>query len=46
MAYSDLRDFLRDLEREGDLARIGAPVDPYLEVTEIVTRGSASRYGL
>jgi 4-hydroxy-3-polyprenylbenzoate decarboxylase len=36
--YADLRDFLRDLEREGDLKRIGVPVDPHLEVTEIVTR--------
>jgi 4-hydroxy-3-polyprenylbenzoate decarboxylase len=38
VGYSDLRDLLRDLEREGDLARISAPVDPHLEVTEIVTR--------
>jgi 4-hydroxy-3-polyprenylbenzoate decarboxylase len=36
--YSDLRDFLRDLEKEGDLKRITAPVDPHLEVTEIVER--------
>jgi len=36
--YADLRDFLRDLERDRDLVRVGAPVDPYLEVTEIVTR--------
>ncbi len=38
MAYTDLRDLLRDLEREGDLARVRLPVDPYLEVSEIVTR--------
>ena len=38
MAYADLRDFLRDLEREGDLTRVSAPVDPHLEVTEIVER--------
>ena len=38
MSYSDLRDFLRDLEREGDLTRVKAPVDPHLEVTEIVER--------
>ena len=38
MPYSDLRDFLRDLEKEGDLRRVTAPVDPHLEVTEIVQR--------
>ncbi len=38
MPYADLRDFLRDLERDGDLRRVRVPVDPYLEVTEIVTR--------
>ncbi|MEP6462652.1 MAG: menaquinone biosynthesis decarboxylase [Frankiaceae bacterium] len=37
-AYADLRDFLRVLERDGDLRRVTAPVDPYLEVTEIVGR--------
>jgi 4-hydroxy-3-polyprenylbenzoate decarboxylase len=36
--YADLRDFLRDLEKEGDLRRVSAPVDPHLEVTEIVQR--------
>ena len=38
MPYADVRDLLRDLEREGDLRRITVPVDPRLEVTEIVTR--------
>ncbi|MDX6212966.1 MAG: 4-hydroxy-3-polyprenylbenzoate decarboxylase [Frankiales bacterium] len=38
MAYDDLRDFLRTLEKDGDLRRVKAKVDPYLEVTEIVTR--------
>ena len=38
MPYADLRDFLRDLEREGDLTRIRTAVDPHLEVTEIVER--------
>ena len=38
MAYADLRDFLRDLERAGELKHVTAPVDPHLEVTEIVTR--------
>ena len=34
----DLRDFLRLLEREGDLRRIGRPIDPRLEVTEVCRR--------
>ena len=38
MAYDDLRSFLDDLEREGDLRRVKAEVDPHLEITEIVTR--------
>ncbi len=38
MPYADLRDFLRDLERDGDLLRVSASVDPHLEVTEIVER--------
>jgi 4-hydroxy-3-polyprenylbenzoate decarboxylase len=38
MGYADLREFLRRLDREGDLRHVSAPVDPYLEVTEIVTR--------
>jgi len=35
---SDLRDWIALLEREGELLRIAAPVDPYLEVTEIADR--------
>lgn len=38
MAYDDLRSFLRALEREGDLKRIKAEVDPHLEIGEIVDR--------
>src|ERR1700730_10315157 len=38
MATSDLRDWIALLEREGELTRVGAEVDPHLEVTEIVTR--------
>src|SRR3954452_14500522 len=34
----DLREWIRLLEREGELVRVGAEVDPYLEVTEIVDR--------
>ncbi|WP_045877395.1 menaquinone biosynthesis decarboxylase [Pseudofrankia sp. DC12] len=38
MAWADLRAFLGDLEKHGELRRIKAPVDPRLEVTEIVQR--------
>ena len=38
MAYRDLRDFLRQLEAEGELKRIAAEVDPHLEITEICDR--------
>jgi 4-hydroxy-3-polyprenylbenzoate decarboxylase len=38
MAYADLRSFLRDLDSHGELRHVRAPVDPYLEVTEIVGR--------
>jgi 4-hydroxy-3-polyprenylbenzoate decarboxylase len=38
VAYRDLRDFLSKLEKEGQLARIGAEVDPLLEITEITDR--------
>ncbi len=38
MAYDDLRDFLTKLDKAGELRHVAAPVDPYLEVTEIVTR--------
>ena len=36
--YDDLGDFLTALERAGELHRISAPVDPTLEMSEIVTR--------
>src|SRR5690349_5596973 len=38
MAFRDLRDWIELLEREGELSRIAAEVDPFLEVTEIVDR--------
>jgi 4-hydroxy-3-polyprenylbenzoate decarboxylase len=34
----DLRDWIGLLEREGELVRVSAEVDPHLEVTEIVDR--------
>jgi len=38
LAYRDLRAFLTRLEREGELKRISAEVDPVLEITEITNR--------
>jgi 4-hydroxy-3-polyprenylbenzoate decarboxylase len=38
MKYHDLRDFLAQLERQGELKRITAEVSPRLEMTEICDR--------
>ena len=38
MKYSDLRDFISQLERIGELRRISAPVSPVLEMTELGDR--------
>lgn len=38
MKYKDLRDFIAVLEEQGELIRIKAEVDPYLEMTEISDR--------
>ncbi len=38
MRYQDLRDFLAQLETIGELRRVGAEVDPCLEMTEICDR--------
>ena len=38
MKYKDLRDFIQQLEDQGELKRIRAEVDPYLEMTEICDR--------
>jgi 4-hydroxy-3-polyprenylbenzoate decarboxylase len=35
---ADLREWIALLEREGELVRVGAEVDPYLEITEITDR--------
>ncbi len=40
MAYKNLQDFVKTLEKAGELRRIGAEVDPYLEITEIADRVS------
>ncbi len=38
MAYLDLRDFIAQLERVGELKRVSAPVSPYLEMTALCDR--------
>jgi len=38
MKYSDLRDFLAQLEARGELKRIAHAIDPHLEMTEICDR--------
>jgi 4-hydroxy-3-polyprenylbenzoate decarboxylase len=38
MKYKDLRDFINQLEKQGELKRISMPVDPKLEMTEICDR--------
>jgi 4-hydroxy-3-polyprenylbenzoate decarboxylase len=38
IAYKDLREFIAFLEKEGELKRISAEVDPNLEMTEISDR--------
>ena len=38
MKYYDLRDFIAQLEKMGELKRVAAPVSPHLEMTEICDR--------
>ncbi len=38
MKYKDLRDFLAQLEQQGELRRVTAEVDAHLEITEICDR--------
>jgi 4-hydroxy-3-polyprenylbenzoate decarboxylase len=38
MEYRDLRDFIHQLEKNGDLKRISQRIDPHLEITEISDR--------
>jgi 4-hydroxy-3-polyprenylbenzoate decarboxylase len=42
LAYTDLREFITKLEKEGELRRIAADVDPVLEITEITDRVTRS----
>jgi 4-hydroxy-3-polyprenylbenzoate decarboxylase len=38
MSYRDLREFLAQLEASGELKRVGAEIDPRLEITELCDR--------
>ena len=38
MQYQDLREFISELEKQGELKRISTPVDANLEITEICRR--------
>ncbi len=42
MAYTDLRDFIRALEKHKELKRIPFPVDPILEIAEFADRAVKS----
>src|SRR5438552_18158128 len=42
MPYDDLREFVRALEKHGELKRISFPVDPHLEITEFADRSVKS----
>jgi 4-hydroxy-3-polyprenylbenzoate decarboxylase len=42
LAYDDLRDWIKALEKHGELRRIGEEVSPELEITEITDRVSKS----
>ncbi len=43
MAYDDLRDWIKTLEKNGELRRIREEVSPDLEITEITDR--VSKFG-
>ena len=43
MAYDDLRDWIKALDRAGELKRIRTEADPILEITEIADRVSKSK---
>ena len=38
MAYRDLREFVKALEKAGELKRVRAEVDPLLEIAEVAQR--------
>ncbi|MDP3427109.1 MAG: UbiD family decarboxylase, partial [Humidesulfovibrio sp.] len=38
MPYKDLQDFLKHLDKNGEIKRIDAELDPYLEIAEVTDR--------
>ncbi|HEX2919122.1 MAG TPA: hypothetical protein VHN81_11400, partial [Edaphobacter sp.] len=44
LAYDDLRDWIKTLEKNGELKRIREEVSPELEITEITDRVSKIGY--
>jgi UbiD family decarboxylase len=46
MKYHDLRDFMSQLEKTGELKRVATPVDTHLEMTEIGDRVLRAAAGL
>ena len=40
MAYKDLQDFLKTLDKRGELKRVGVELDPCLEIAEVTDRVS------
>ena len=38
MKYTDLRDFIAQLEAQGELKRVAVAVNPHLEMTEVCDR--------
>jgi 4-hydroxy-3-polyprenylbenzoate decarboxylase len=46
LAYDDLRDWIKTLEKHGELKRIGEEVSPELEITEITDRVSKIGAGI
>lgn len=45
MAYDDLRDWIKALDKAGELKRIREEIDPVLEIAEITDRASKSAKG-
>ena len=43
MAYDDLRDWIKALDRAGELKRVRTEADPILEITEITDRVSKGK---
>jgi 4-hydroxy-3-polyprenylbenzoate decarboxylase len=43
LTYTDLRDWIAELDRAGELKRVSAEVDPILEITEITDRVSKEK---